>query len=131
MRKLRVLIEFYGEKLTNFSLPKYLVQTYQEYAHGDPRSERRVVLDASILPEIQNVHNIRVVEDKVLLGRFVKTIEEQAHDEDAHRWFSVVYLTTLPFTASGDSGTPVYAVGVSIPLDIHLGSFLSLETLCY
>lgn len=57
---------------------EYLVVTYGEYAHGDPRKERRVVLESSLLPAIKNAFNIQVVGGQDLLERFVKTVENQA-----------------------------------------------------
>lgn len=50
--------------------PEYLADTYGEYAHGDPRKERRVVLESSLLPAIKNTYNAQVVGGQDLLERF-------------------------------------------------------------
>ncbi|RDW69109.1 uncharacterized protein DSM5745_08869 [Aspergillus mulundensis] len=55
-----------------------LVEKYTEYAHGSPRGERRVVLDASFLPLDAGLGSMRVVEADMLLDRFVETVREQA-----------------------------------------------------
>lgn len=65
--------------------PKSLAEKYKEYAHGDPRKERRVVLDQTMLPAIKSAKNIRVVPKEHLAERFIKTVEEQsclAHSND-------------------------------------------------
>ncbi|OJD19088.1 hypothetical protein AJ78_00961 [Emergomyces pasteurianus Ep9510] len=40
-------------------MPEKLVEKYGEYAHGDPRNERRIVLDKDIVGAIQQTGNIR------------------------------------------------------------------------
>lgn len=60
--------------------PAHLVAKYGEYGHGDPRNERRVVLEEALLPDIHRAGNIRVVDRLVLLERFVETVEEQARE---------------------------------------------------
>lgn len=58
--------------------PEYLIEKYTEYAHGDPRKERRVVLDESMLPGVESAGNVRVVPKEILLERFVRTVEDEA-----------------------------------------------------
>ncbi|OJJ42725.1 hypothetical protein ASPZODRAFT_125140 [Penicilliopsis zonata CBS 506.65] len=58
--------------------PKYLVEKYTEYAHGDPRNDRRAVLDKDRLSDIELAANMHVVDQEILLERFVRTVEEQA-----------------------------------------------------
>lgn len=48
----------------------------QEYAHGDPRKERKVVLNEHALPHIRQTGNLRVVSRRDLLECFVKTVED-------------------------------------------------------
>lgn len=60
--------------------PAHLVAKYGEYAYGDPRNERRIVLEEALLPDIRRAGNIRVVDRLVLLESFVKTVEEQARE---------------------------------------------------
>lgn len=59
--------------------PEDLVEKYKEYAHGNLKKGRRVVLDETLLPEIKDAGNIRVVGRVELVDQFVKTVEEQAH----------------------------------------------------
>lgn len=58
--------------------PSFLVTKYKEYVHGDPRHDRRVVLDQDVLKRIQDAGNIRVVPRSILLERFLNTVKEQA-----------------------------------------------------
>lgn len=58
--------------------PEKLVEKYGEYAHGDPRKERKVVLDKHTLEPIKLAGNIRVVPREALLERFLSTLREQA-----------------------------------------------------
>ncbi|PTU25657.1 hypothetical protein P175DRAFT_0554889 [Aspergillus ochraceoroseus IBT 24754] len=58
--------------------PQHLIEKYGEYAHGDPRNERRIVLDKHLLSGIDLAGNLHVVPKAILLERFVKTVEEQA-----------------------------------------------------
>jgi hypothetical protein len=67
--------------------PSYLVSKYTEYAHGDPKQDRRVVLDQGVLEKIQQAGNIRVVPRPDLLERFISTVRDQARiaaDFDEH-----------------------------------------------
>ena len=50
---------------------------YTEYAHGNPLRDRRVVLDAAVLPRIKETNNICVVSAEILLERFLATLEKQ------------------------------------------------------
>ncbi|KAE8378349.1 hypothetical protein BDV26DRAFT_261773 [Aspergillus bertholletiae] len=68
--------------------PRRLVEKYKEYAHGNPRNERRVVLDQTMLPAIDSAQNLRIVPKGDLGERFVKTVEEQAR-------LAFVYSETL------------------------------------
>jgi hypothetical protein len=64
-----------------------LVEKYTEYLHGDPKNERRVVLDRDCLPRVAQAKNLRVVPRADLLERFLSTLEEQsrlARDFDEH-----------------------------------------------
>ena len=89
------------------------------------------------------------------MGRFVEIHDhapmgwyEQEEDEeldlgeaekDADEWLGLVEWMDVPFSASGDSGSLVFARqdGIHIPLGIHVGSqgdtslFISLETFCF
>ncbi|KAJ5895046.1 hypothetical protein N7495_006737 [Penicillium taxi] len=56
--------------------PSRLVDKYTEYAHG----ERRVVLDAGMLPKIDVAQNIRVVSRENLSERYLGTLREQAQE---------------------------------------------------
>ncbi|PGH11615.1 hypothetical protein AJ79_04755 [Helicocarpus griseus UAMH5409] len=58
--------------------PRILVEKYGEYAHGKPRTERRVVLDKDMLTEIEDGNRLRVVPRMDLLERFVATLREQS-----------------------------------------------------
>ncbi|KAK2792450.1 hypothetical protein FQN52_003385 [Onygenales sp. PD_12] len=58
--------------------PDDLVEKYGEYAHGDPRGERKVVLEKDIIERIRQSGNLRVVSRAVLLERFLSTLREQA-----------------------------------------------------
>ncbi|KAK2753836.1 hypothetical protein FQN55_000200 [Onygenales sp. PD_40] len=58
--------------------PAYLVEKYGEYAHGDPRGERKVVLEKDTIEQIRQSGNLRVVSRAVLLERFLSTLREQA-----------------------------------------------------
>jgi hypothetical protein len=60
--------------------PRTLVEKYGEFAHGDPRTERRVVLDKSMLPQIENAGDIRVVASNELLPRFLAHLEEESRN---------------------------------------------------
>ncbi|KAF9889172.1 hypothetical protein FE257_007661 [Aspergillus nanangensis] len=72
--------------------PEYLVDKYREYAHGDPRKERRVVLERDLLRDINRAGNIRVVAKEILLERFVKTVEEQANEAKRHHEHLILLL---------------------------------------
>ncbi|KAK2812267.1 hypothetical protein FQN50_001625 [Emmonsiellopsis sp. PD_5] len=60
--------------------PADLVKKYGEYAHGDPRGERKVVLEKDTVEQIrQSGRNLRVVDSRAaLLERFLSTLREQA-----------------------------------------------------
>ncbi|QKX56688.1 uncharacterized protein TRUGW13939_03794 [Talaromyces rugulosus] len=58
--------------------PERLVLKYKEYAHGDPRGERRIVLDKHILPAIRQSSSVRVLPRSDLLQRFISTLKEQS-----------------------------------------------------
>jgi hypothetical protein len=60
--------------------PRTLVEKYEEFAHGDPRTERRVVLDKSMLPQIENAGDIRVVAPNELLPLFLAHLEEESRN---------------------------------------------------
>lgn len=63
-----------GTILADLCIPKELVQKYQEYAHGDPRSDgRRVVLDSSMLKEVDDVITFR---PRDLLDRFLSYVAD-------------------------------------------------------
>ncbi|QKX55187.1 uncharacterized protein TRUGW13939_02279 [Talaromyces rugulosus] len=86
--------------------PEDLVRKYTEYAHGDPKGERRVVLDKSMIPGIEQSGSLRVVSRNDLLGRFLSTLREQsllAKNENQH-------LVVLVF-GHGDSETFGVALG--------------------
>ncbi|KAL1964250.1 hypothetical protein VTN77DRAFT_7208 [Rasamsonia byssochlamydoides] len=51
---------------------------YTEYAHGDSKRDRRIVLDKDTLRRINQAGNLRVVSRADLLERFLRTLEEQA-----------------------------------------------------
>ena len=57
--------------------PKGLVDKYTRYAHGNPFQERRVVLEERLLDTIKGAGTLRVVEPKILLERFLKTVETE------------------------------------------------------
>jgi hypothetical protein len=54
--------------------PEQPVKKYTEYAHGDSKGERRIVLDQHILPKAGNLRVSRAD----LLEPFLSTLEEQA-----------------------------------------------------
>lgn len=58
--------------------PVDLVKKYNEYVHGNPRGERRFVLDKYMLDDIFRARNLRVVSRRDLLGRLLGTLREQA-----------------------------------------------------
>ncbi|KAI9766499.1 MAG: hypothetical protein M1840_006456 [Geoglossum simile] len=60
--------------------PKQLVERYGRYAHGNPFQERRVVLEERLLETIRGAGTLRVVEPKMLLERFVKTVEDECKE---------------------------------------------------
>ncbi|KAJ5836518.1 hypothetical protein N7447_002544 [Penicillium robsamsonii] len=62
--------------------PTILVQKYGEYLHGDSTGDRRIVLDAQILPDILAAGNLRVVPQEDLLERYLNTVREQAIEAD-------------------------------------------------
>ena len=57
--------------------PKLLVDKYGMYAHGNPVGERRTVLEERLLGSIEAARTWRVVEPKVLLECFLKTVEDE------------------------------------------------------
>lgn len=58
--------------------PAHLVAKYREYAHGDSKQDRRVVLNEDLLEGVQQPGNVRVIERSALLEQFNSTITEQA-----------------------------------------------------
>lgn len=63
------------------------MRKYHEYAHGDPKGNRRVVLDSDTIPRILGARDIRVVPRDILLERFMATLREQvniAANNDEH-----------------------------------------------
>ncbi|GIK04658.1 hypothetical protein Aspvir_008746 [Aspergillus viridinutans] len=50
---------------------------YTQYAHGDPRKERRVVLERDLLGQINLAGNIRVVDKTILPEQVVKPVEDE------------------------------------------------------
>ncbi|BAE59995.1 hypothetical protein BDV35DRAFT_382091 [Aspergillus flavus] len=94
--------------------PEDLVRKYKEYVHGDPRGERRVVLDKSMLPGIEQSGSLRVVSRKDLLERFLCTLREQsllAKTNDQH-------LVVMVF-GHGDERTYGVALGGYKP-NLHI-----------
>lgn len=90
--------------------PEDLVRKYTEYAHGDPKGERRVVLDQNTMPGIEQTDSLRVVSRKDLLERFLSTLREQsllAKNENQH-------LVVLVF-GHGDPETFGVALGGDEP----------------
>lgn len=65
--------------------PEKLVERYGEYAHGDPRKERKVLLDRQTLEPINLAGNIRVVPRGALAERFLSTLGEQASIAAGHK----------------------------------------------
>ncbi|KAL1963676.1 hypothetical protein VTN77DRAFT_7880 [Rasamsonia byssochlamydoides] len=67
--------------------PEDLVAKYAKYAHGDPKKERRIVLDKDTLLRITQAGNLWVVPREDLLERFLSTLREQvrlAAEADEH-----------------------------------------------
>ncbi|KXG45270.1 uncharacterized protein PGRI_041830 [Penicillium griseofulvum] len=62
--------------------PSILIQKYGEYLHGDSTGDRRIVLDAQLLPDILAAGNLRVVSQEALLERYLNTVREQAIEAD-------------------------------------------------
>ncbi|KAF7585886.1 hypothetical protein BBP40_009937 [Aspergillus hancockii] len=94
--------------------PEDLVRKYKEYAHGDPKGERRVVLDENMLPGIEQSKSLRVVARNDLLERFLCTLREQsllAKNENQH-------LVILVF-GHGDEQTFGVALGGDKP-NLHI-----------
>lgn len=90
--------------------PEDLVRKYGEYVHGDPKGERRVVLDENMLPGIEQSGSLRVVSRNDLLERFLSTLREQslmAKNENQH-------LVVLVF-GHGDEETFGMALGGEEP----------------
>jgi hypothetical protein len=59
--------------------PRALVEKYGQFTHGDPKGDRRVVLDASILPEIAQDGDVRVVDEKNLLDTFLSCLKTESN----------------------------------------------------
>lgn len=57
--------------------PRTLVTKYGEYVHGSRSGDRRVVLDAKKLEQIESSHTIRVIPAKDLLERFLATLRSE------------------------------------------------------
>ncbi|KAH0566222.1 hypothetical protein GP486_000369 [Trichoglossum hirsutum] len=62
--------------------PKLLVEQYGRYAHGNPFRDRRVVLEERLLDPILEAETLRVVEPKILLERFIKTVEGECKEAE-------------------------------------------------
>ena len=86
--------------------PKTLVEKYQEFTHGDPKTDRRVVLDASMLPAIEQSNNIRVVHEKELLDTFLTLLEEESNNATRDN----ARLLVLIF-GQGDMSNHGFAIG--------------------
>ncbi|KAL8754590.1 MAG: hypothetical protein Q9184_005069 [Pyrenodesmia sp. 2 TL-2023] len=85
--------------------PHKLVDKYTEYQHGEP-ADRRVVLEARMLPEIQAVNNIRVFPRGDLLQDFLRTFEGEC--KIAARYNQPVLLLIF---GHGDKDTHGIAIG--------------------
>ncbi|KKZ67182.1 hypothetical protein EMCG_07127 [[Emmonsia] crescens] len=57
--------------------PRTLVTKYGEYVHGSRSGDRRVVLNAEKLEQIESSHTIRVIPAKALLERFLATLRSE------------------------------------------------------
>lgn len=101
--------------------PQYLVKKYGEYAHGDPRMERRIVLEQSLIDKFGLFGNIRVVPKEHLLERFVKTVEEQAQIAKRQRNGSLMIL----IFGHGDHDSKGVHIGGNIPFS--RSSLLSID----
>ncbi|KAI9763102.1 MAG: hypothetical protein M1840_000914 [Geoglossum simile] len=60
--------------------PRLLVEQYGRYAHGNPCQERRIVLEEQLLVAIQEAGTLRIVEPRILLERFLKTVEDECKE---------------------------------------------------
>lgn len=56
--------------------PQQLINKYAAYAHGQPE-DRRVVLEANMIPQLEKDNNIRVFERGELLQDFLRTFESE------------------------------------------------------
>ena len=97
--------------------PETLVEKYKEYVHGNPRSVRKVVLDAEMLAETQaiNVH-----QGKDLLERFLATVGDVSKEVEGTQQPILVLIfghggmDTFAITIGGigeHSGCPVLTIG--------------------
>ncbi|OKL56072.1 hypothetical protein UA08_08591 [Talaromyces atroroseus] len=90
--------------------PEDLVHKYTEYAHRDPKEERKVVLDKSMLPKIQQSGSLRVVSRRDLLERFLSTLREQSREAQNNNEHLLVMIL-----GHGDDETFGVALGGNEP----------------
>ena len=57
--------------------PPELVERYGAYGHGESKGDHRVVLDATLLPDIMHAGNIRVFQRGQLLQDFLRTLKDE------------------------------------------------------
>lgn len=57
--------------------PKTLVSKYKEYVHGNRHEMRRVVLDASVLPDVLAAGDIRIESPNEFLSTFLGTVRTE------------------------------------------------------
>ena len=57
--------------------PQNLIARYGQYAHGDRRSDSKIVLDKSLLPELEKPGNLRIFSRKDLLEDFLRTFRSE------------------------------------------------------
>ncbi|KAK2810776.1 hypothetical protein FQN50_002599 [Emmonsiellopsis sp. PD_5] len=89
--------------------PKTLVSKYTEYVHASIDGDRRVVLDAKILENVQASNNIRVISPKDLLERFLATLRSET--EIALKENQSVLVLVFGHGEEGDFGVAVGGEG--------------------
>ena len=57
--------------------PTDLVRKYTSYAQGDPKGDRRVILNSAMLSDMQAAKNIRVFKRAELLQDFIRTFQSE------------------------------------------------------
>ena len=57
--------------------PRNLVENYRTYGHGERTEDHLIVLDANLLPGIENDLNIRIFEPENLLQDFLRTFQDE------------------------------------------------------